>query len=85
VEILKQGQYAPFRVEEQVAIIYCGTKGLLQPVPVKKVKEFEADFLNILRAQHKNVLDQLAKGVINDEITAELEKVAKDLAKKFAA
>jgi len=85
VEILKQGQYAPFRVEEQIAIIYCGTKGLLQPVPVKKVKDFEADFLNILRAQHKNVLEQLAKGVINDEITAELEKVAKDLAKKFAA
>jgi len=85
VEILKQGQYAPFRVEEQVAIIYCGTKGLLQSVPVRKVKEFEADFLNILRAQHKNVLDQLAKGVINDEITGEIEKVAKDLAKKFVA
>ncbi len=85
VEILKQGQYAPFRVEEQVAIIYCGTKGLLQSVPVRKVKEFEADFLNILRAQHKNVLEQLAKGVINDEITGEIEKVAKDLAKKFVA
>jgi F-type H+-transporting ATPase subunit alpha len=52
---------------------------------VRKVKEFEADFLNILRAQHKNVLDQLAKGVINDEITGEIEKVAKDLAKKFVA
>ena len=83
VEILKQGQYAPFRVEEQIAIIYCGTKGLLQAVPVKKVKDFEADFLNILRAQHKNVLDQLAKGVFNDDITKELETVAKDLAKKY--
>ncbi|MBP7167515.1 MAG: F0F1 ATP synthase subunit alpha [Bacteroidia bacterium] len=85
VEILKQGQYSPFRVEEQVAIIYLGTKGLLQAVPVRKVREFEADFLNILRAQHKNVLDQLAKGVINDEITNELEKVGKDLAKKYSA
>ncbi len=85
VEILKQGQYSPFRVEDQVAIIYLGTKGLLQSVPVRKVKEFETDFLNILRAQHKNVLDQLAKGVINDEITNELEKVAKDLTKKYSA
>ena len=85
VEILKQGQYSPFRVEEQVAIIYLGTKGLLQAVPVRKVRDFEADFLNILRAQHKNVLDQLAKGVINDEITNELEKVGKDLAKKYSA
>ena len=85
VEILKQGQYSPFRVEEQVAIIYLGTKGLLQAVPVRKVREFEADFLSLLRATHKNVLDQLAKGVINDEITNTLEQVAKDLAKKYAA
>jgi F-type H+-transporting ATPase subunit alpha len=85
VEILKQGQYSPFRVEEQVAIIYLGTKGLLQAVPVRKVREFEADFLSLLRTTHKNVLDQLAKGVINDEITNTLEAVAKDLAKKYAA
>ena len=84
VEILKQGQYSPLRVEEQVAIIYLGTKGLLQAVPVRKVREFEAEFLNLLRAQHKNVLEQLAKGVINDDITNELERVGKDLAKKYA-
>jgi F-type H+-transporting ATPase subunit alpha len=85
VEILKQGQYSPFRVEEQVAIIYCGSKGLLQAVPVRKIRDFEADFLNLLRSQHKNVLDQLAKGVINDEVTGELERVAKDLTKKYSA
>ena len=62
-----------------------GTKGLLQSVPVRKVREFEADFLNLLRAQHKNILEQLAKGVINDDITNELERVGKDLAKKFSA
>jgi F-type H+/Na+-transporting ATPase subunit alpha len=84
VEILKQGQYSPFRVEEQVAIIYCGSKGLLQAVPVRKIRDFEADFLNLLRSQHKNVLDQLAKGVINDEVTGELERVAKDLTKKYS-
>ena len=84
VEILKQGQYAPCRVEEQVAIIYLGTKGLLQSVPVRKIKEFEADFITLLRTQNKSVLEQLAKGVINDEITGVLEKVGKDLSKKYA-
>jgi F-type H+/Na+-transporting ATPase subunit alpha len=84
VEILKQAQYTPFTVEEQVAIIYLGTKGLLKDVPLRKVKDFEADFLSILKAQHKSVLEQLKKGVINDEITNELEKVAKDLVKKYS-
>jgi len=84
VEILKQGQYSPFRVEDQVAIIYLGTKGLLQAIPLKRVSEFETEFLGLLRAQHKNVLEQLAKGVINDDITKELEKVAKDLSKKYS-
>jgi F-type H+-transporting ATPase subunit alpha len=84
VEILKQGQYSPFRVEDQVAIIYLGTKGLLQAIPLKRVSEFETEFLGLLRAQHKNLLEQLAKGVINDDITKELEKVAKDLSKKYS-
>jgi len=85
VEILKQGQYSPLRVEEQVAIIYLGTKGLLQNVPVRQVREFEANFLNVLRTSHKATLDQLAKGVINDEITTTLEQVGKDLAKNYTA
>ncbi len=84
VEILKQPQYTPFTVEDQVAIIYLGTKGLLKDVPLTKVKDFEADYLSILRAQHKSVLDQLKKGVFNDDITNELEKVAKDLVKKYS-
>ena len=83
VEILKQDQYSPLTVEEQTAIIYCGTKGLLRDVPVKKVKEFEFEFLNLMKSQHKNVLDQLKKGVLNDEITNEIERVAKDLSKKY--
>ena len=45
VEILKQGQYSPLRVEEQAAIIYCGTNGLLMDVPVNKIKEFEAEYI----------------------------------------
>ena len=83
VEILKQPQYTPFSVEDQVAILYCGTKALLKDVPLKRVREFEADFLNLLRTQHKSVLEQLKKGVINDEITNEIEKVAKELTKKY--
>lgn len=84
VEILKQGQYSPFRVEQQVAIIYCGTKGLLRDVPVKKMKEFEAAFLSIMESSHKGVLDALKKGQLDDKITGEIESVAKDLVKKYS-
>lgn len=83
VEILKQGQFSPLSVEKQIAIIYCGTKGLLQDVPVNKIREFEEDFLGVLEAQHKDVLNTLKSGVINDEITDKLEKVAKEVAAKF--
>jgi F-type H+-transporting ATPase subunit alpha len=83
VEILKQGQFSPLRVEQQVAIIYCGTKGLLREVPVNKVKEFETEFLSYLENKHKNVLNELKAGKISDEITNVLESVAKDLAGKY--
>ena len=83
VEVLKQGQYTPFRVEQQVAIIYCGTKGLLKDVPVKKVKQFEEDFLNLLEAEHKSVLESLKKGELKDEVLAKLEQLAKELSAKF--
>jgi len=79
VEILKQGQYSPLTVEKQVAIIYCGTKGLLRDVPVRDMKAFEADYLNVLDAQHKDVLSALKKGEFNDTITGTLERVAKEL------
>jgi len=85
VEILKQGQFSPVTVEKQVAIIYCGTKGLLREVPLNKVKEFEADYLSILEAKHKQVLDDLKAGKLTDEITNVLETVAKDLSKKYRA
>jgi len=77
VEILKQGQYSPVSVEKQIAIIYCGTKGLLKEIPITKVKEFEKDFLELLEIEHQHILKQLKNGVINDEITETLETVAK--------
>jgi F-type H+-transporting ATPase subunit alpha len=83
VEILKQGQNSPMTVEKQTAIIYCGTKGLLSRVPVEKVKKFEADYLLLLENQHKDVLEAIRKGNIGDDVTAVLEKVAKELSAQY--
>jgi len=85
VELLKQPQFTPFRVEDQVAIIYCGTKGLLRDVPVNKVKEFEADFLAYMRTKHANVLNDLKAGKLDDAITATLEAAAKEISAKYKA
>jgi F-type H+-transporting ATPase subunit alpha len=85
VEILKQGQFSPLRVEQQTAIIYLGTKGLLTAVPVNKVREFEAEFLNFLENKHKDVLNNIKKGGIGDDVTKVLEAVAKDLSAKYSA
>jgi F-type H+-transporting ATPase subunit alpha len=84
VEILKQGQYSPLRVEEQAAIIYCGTNGLLMDVPVNRIKEFETEFLSFLHQKHQNVLDDLASGKLNDSITKTLNTVVKELTPKYA-
>ncbi|MBN1107320.1 MAG: F0F1 ATP synthase subunit alpha [Bacteroidales bacterium] len=83
VEILKQGQYAPVAVEKQVAIIFCGTMGLLKDVPVNKVKEFEKEFIEYLDLKHRDILDNLRDGNLNDKITSTLEKVALEIASKF--
>ncbi len=83
VEILKQGQFSPLRVEQQVAIIYCGTKGLLREVPVNKVREFEKEYLDILETKHKNILNDLKAGKIDDAITTVLEQTAKDLSAHY--
>ena len=83
VEILKQLQYSPLPVEKQIAIIYCGTKGLLRDVPVKRVKEFENEYLSLLEAQHRPTLDSLRKGIIDDSVTAVLEKTAAELTPKY--
>jgi len=83
VEILKQGLYSPIPVEKQVAIIYCGTAGLLKDVPVNKVKEFEKEYIEILDLKYRKVLDQLGEGIFNDEITEILEKVAEEVSAKY--
>jgi F-type H+-transporting ATPase subunit alpha len=83
VEILKQGQYAPMKVEHQAAIIYCGTKELLRTVPVEKIKEFETDFLETMEMSHRSVLDDLKAGKLTDEIEETIRKVAADTAEKY--
>lgn len=80
VEILKQPQYSPLRVDQQVAIIYLGTKGMLSNIPVNKVTAFEKAYLEMLEAGHKDTLNQLSAGKIDDQITAVLEKVGKEVA-----
>ncbi len=83
VEILKQGQFSPVAVEKQVAIIYAGIKGLFRSVPVNKVKEFETEYLQQLEVRHPEVLADLKAGKFNDDLTAVLETVAKELAGKY--
>jgi F-type H+-transporting ATPase subunit alpha len=83
VEILKQGLYSPVPVEKQAAILYCGTAGLLKDVPIEKVKNFEHDYLEFLELKHKDVLNNLRDGILNDDIIKVLEKVASELVSKY--
>ncbi|BBE18068.1 ATP synthase alpha chain [Aquipluma nitroreducens] len=84
VEILKQQQYAPMKIEHQIAIIYCGVKELLREVPVEKVRAFERDFLELMEMQYRNVLDQIKAGVLTDNETTVIEKVAAEVAERYS-
>ncbi|MBT7895776.1 MAG: F0F1 ATP synthase subunit alpha, partial [Flavobacteriales bacterium] len=84
VEILKQGQYSPLRVEEQAAIIYCGTNGLLMDIPVNRIKEFEVEYISFLHQKYQNILDDLASGKLDEKITSTLEKVVRELSPKYS-
>lgn len=83
VELLKQPENSPYSVEDQIAILYCGTKGLLQKVPVDQIKKFEKDFLNMMNDQHRDVLDELKSGKLTDNATSTIEKVCADLASQY--
>ncbi len=82
-EVLKQPQYSPVSVEQQVATIYASTKGLIDKVPVDRVKEFESDYLTVLDGQYGDTLKALQAGKFDDSITAVLEKVAREIAAKY--
>jgi F-type H+-transporting ATPase subunit alpha len=83
VEILKQPQYSPMRVEHQIAIIYCGTNNLLKDVPVNKIIEFESEFLHHMDSNYADTLKLLAQGKLTDEVKADIEKAAAEVAKRF--
>jgi F-type H+-transporting ATPase subunit alpha len=83
VEILKQAENDPFPVENQIAIIYAGSKNLLRNVPIDKVKEFEKDYLELLNAKHRATLDTLKAGKLTDEVIDVLTSVAKDLSSRY--
>jgi len=84
VEILKQAQNDPFTVEDQIAIIYAGSKNLLRDVPVEKVKEFEKEYLDFLNRKHRDTLDTLKAGKLTDEVIDVLTVAAKELSSKYA-
>ncbi|MBS5979799.1 MAG: F0F1 ATP synthase subunit alpha [Dysgonomonas mossii] len=82
--LLVQPQYAPVPVEKQIAILYCGTNGLLRQVPEDKIHEFETEFLRTLEMQYQaDVLDVLKKGVINEDVETKIRKVAADIASQY--
>jgi F-type H+/Na+-transporting ATPase subunit alpha len=83
LEILKQPQFSPVSVSEQVAIIYCATNGLLDNVPVSEVRTFEKDFLRTMRAQHQDTLNALLAGKLDDETTGVIKQVARELSARY--
>ena len=82
-QLLIQPQYSPMSVGEQIAILYCGTHGLMHEVPVERIRECQDLFLEKLRSTHQSTIDLLASGTINDEACAILEKVMDDIAGQF--
>jgi len=79
--LLIQPQYHPVPVDEEVAIIFCGVKGLLQDIAIDRVADFEKDLLQILRANHReDILDPILQGKFTDEVTGKLTEVARDIA-----
>ena len=81
--MLKQPQYQPVPVEEQVAMILASTKGYIDRVPVEKVKAFEKEFIDLLRAQNKQILDNFRAGKFEDADVVVVKKVATELAAKY--
>ena len=83
-QLLIQPAYSPMPVEEEVAVIFCGTQALLKGVPLKNIAEFEKFFLEILRSRYRReVLDKLRDGILDDSVTVLLKEVATDVAQKF--
>ena len=83
VEILKQPQFSPYPVEKQIAIIYLGTQGLLNHIPISKVKDFEYQYLQKLEDSYKNILLDLKNGILNDDSLKILKDIAQDISARL--
>ncbi|WP_314818738.1 F0F1 ATP synthase subunit alpha [Alloprevotella tannerae] len=82
--LLVQKQYSPMPVAEQVAILYCGTRGLLKSVPLEKVDDFQTSFLQIVRSSHQeDILDEIVKGNLTKEVCQAIEKVAAEVSAQY--
>jgi len=82
--LLVQKQYSPMPVAEQVAILYCGTRGLLKSVPLEKVDDFQTSFLQIVRSSYQEViLDEIVKGNLSKEVCQAIEKVAAEVSAQY--
>ena len=84
VEVLKQKQFSPLTVEKQVAIIFLGANGLLQSIPINRVKEFEDDYLNVMETTQKAAMDSLKSGSLSDEAIAAMKKVASEVSTRYS-
>ena len=83
-QLLIQKQYSPMPVAEQVAILYCGTKGLLKDVPLDKVRDFQDNFLQIMQTNYaETVLAELLRGNLSDTVCQTIEKVASEIAGQY--
>jgi F-type H+-transporting ATPase subunit alpha len=83
VEILKQAQNDPFTVEDQVAIIFAGSKNLLKKVPVDKIKEFERKYIDFLKLKHKKTMETIKSGKLTDDVVSVLTKTAEELSSTY--
>jgi len=83
VEILKQPQYSPMKVEEQVAILFCGTNNLLLDVPTDKIRDFQENYLSIMQAKYQDVLGELKQGKLTDKGVETMKKVATEISGRY--
>ncbi len=74
--LLVQHQYSPMSVGEEIALLYCGTHGLLKDIPIERVDEFASGFIDLLCSKYKSIIDTLENGNINDEISSQIENIA---------
>ena len=82
-EILKQNQYSPLRVEEQIAVIYCSSNGFFDGVDLKNISKLENEYLDVVNSKHINLLDELADGKVNEKSLEKLGEVANKVASNY--